>query len=181
MPETNWTWTLDELQRLPDDGNRYELVYGDLFVTPAPSVAHERLASELTRILVPYVSAEQLGRVYHPRAVIQALGSQTEPDLLVRPEPVQIPESWAEMPRPSLVVEILSDSTRRRDSGKKRAFYEDLGIPDYWIVDGERRGIISVGPKRADLLASDVLSWHPASAMHALVIDIPEYFRAALG
>ncbi len=61
-------WTLSELDRLPDDDNKYELIDGELFVTPLPTTAHEQLAAVLLSILVPYVRAERLGNVYTPRA-----------------------------------------------------------------------------------------------------------------
>jgi Uma2 family endonuclease len=76
-------WTLAELDRLPNDGNRYELVDGELFVTPAPSTANEELASALLSRLVPYVQSQHIGRVYTPHAVVRALGSEVEPDLMV--------------------------------------------------------------------------------------------------
>src|SRR3982751_4020232 len=77
-------WTLAELHRLPDDGNRYELVRGDLFVTPAPGNPHEAIAARLTRIIDPYAAKHGLGDVYRPRAVMMFAGSQVEPDLMVR-------------------------------------------------------------------------------------------------
>src|SRR3954471_23794039 len=57
-------WTLEELHRLPDDGNKYELVYGELFVTPAPSPSHEELIAILVHRLVGYVERWNLGRVH---------------------------------------------------------------------------------------------------------------------
>src|SRR5215470_17543781 len=69
-------WTLDELHRLPDDGNKYELVRGELFVTPAPSVGHETILARLSRALEPYVAQHGLGFVFHPRAVVRAEGSE---------------------------------------------------------------------------------------------------------
>ena len=82
-PETQakW-WTLAELHRLPDDGNKYELVRGDLFVAPAPSVVHETILVRLTDILAPFVAANDLGNVFHPRAVVRFKGSEVEPDLM---------------------------------------------------------------------------------------------------
>ena len=57
-------WTLDEVHSLPDDGNTYELVRGELFVTPPPTVNHEEIAARLNRILVPFVATHQLGNVF---------------------------------------------------------------------------------------------------------------------
>ncbi len=69
-------WTLEEVHSLPDDGNKYELVRGELFVTPPPSVTHEEILSRLTSVLAPYVEANGLGAVYHPRAVVRFEGSE---------------------------------------------------------------------------------------------------------
>src|SRR5919198_1343974 len=74
-------WTLRELHRLPDDGNKYELVRGELFVTPPPSDEHEELLAILHRLLDGYVARHGLGRVYRPRAVLRFQGSEVEPDL----------------------------------------------------------------------------------------------------
>ena len=72
MAQTTDDWTLDQLHRLPDDGNKYELVRGELFVTPPPSVGHEELVAVLARILRGYVETWRLGRVYTPRSVLRA-------------------------------------------------------------------------------------------------------------
>lgn len=182
MPDTFAAWTLADLYRLPDDGNRYELVRGALFVTPAPSYRHQRLASVLGTLLHPYVVAHGLGEVCHPRSVVR-IGADTEvePDLMVRPVPSPLPVRWEDAPLPILVVEIISDTTRRRDRVDKRASYGDAGIPDYWIVDGDRRsiGIVHAGGRIADVSAS--LTWHPGGAPEPFELDLPAYFRVALG
>src|SRR5437879_10945231 len=77
-------WTLEELHSLPDDGNKYELVRGDLFVTPPPSEEHETILARLHALLIPYVAANALGMVYSPRSVVRFDGSEVEPDLMVR-------------------------------------------------------------------------------------------------
>src|SRR5688500_5837201 len=71
MPDTLGHWSLAELHRLPDDGNRYELVRGQLFVTPAPSYAHQRLVDAIGAELFPYVARHRLGQVSFPRGVIR--------------------------------------------------------------------------------------------------------------
>jgi Uma2 family endonuclease len=173
-------WTLEELDRLPDDGNRYELVRGELFVTPAPSPRHERIAAVLSEILTEYVRAQRIGRVFHPRAVVQVEGSQVEPDVMVRAW-TALPVSWSEAPLPLLVVEILSGVTRRRDHGPKRDLYTDIGVPDYWIVDGDARTVLVVRLGVDDAVVSDVLVWHPAAAAEPLTLDVRSLFEEALG
>ena len=173
-------WTLEDLHRLPDDGNKYELVYGELFVTPPPSPSHEDVIAILVRVLDRYVERWKLGRVYTARAVVRALESEVEPDVMVRP--IGIPtEDWAKRPIPLLVIEVASNSTRRRDRGKKRDYYLDLGVPDYWIVDRETRSIHVVRPDVADRVERDSVPWHPAGAGEPLIVAVRTLFREALG
>ena len=182
MPDTLDRWSLAELHRLPDDGNRYELVRGQLFVTPAPSYAHQCLVDDLAAALFPYVATHRLGRLSLPRGVVRVgTDTEVEPDLMVRPHPAGRPLTWETAPLPLLVVEVLSDTTRRRDRVEKRSLYRDLNIPDYWIVDGDRRVVRVARPGADDVDVSAVLTWQPLSVTDPFVLDLDEYFRAALG
>ena len=174
-------WTLAELDRLPTDSNKYELVDGELFVTPAPSHAHERLATVLHGILFPYVLEHRLGSIYRPRAVIRTSDSEVEPDLMVRPDTAQPEVKWESVPMPSLVVEVLSRTTGRRDKSEKRTFYLRCGIPEYWIVDGVQRCIRVITSHSADVVEDQQLLWRPLSEQAPLAIDVVAYFREALG
>ena len=167
-------WTLQELHSLPDDGNKYELVRGDLFVTPPPSYAHETIAARLAQVLVPYVGANGLGLVYRPRAVLRFEGSEVEPDLMVRSD---APEAdWDRAPVPILVVEILSPSTRRRDREQKREFYIDAGVAEYWMADPERRTITAVASGRRDVVMTESLTWSPHGAGSPLTVEVSRLF-----
>lgn len=178
MAATSQRWTLDQLHSLPDDGNKYELVRGELFVTPAPTRTHESILARLTRILDPYVAAHSLGYVFHPRAVVRFDGSETEPDLLVRKD--DAPElDWEAAPTPSLVVEVLSPSTRRRDRVEKRQFYLDAGAATYWIVDADARTVTVVRHRETDLVARETVDWHPAGASAELTVRLNEVFGAS--
>lgn len=174
-------WTLEDLDRLPDDGNRYELVRGELFVTPAPSPAHEAIAAVLSDVVGDYVRQQRIGRVFRPRAVVRMHGNEVEPDIMVRPSTDRVPARWEEAPLPLLVVEILSGITRRRDHGAKRTLYVDVGVPEYWIVDGTARTILVIRRGADDLVTSDVLVWTPAGATDPFTLDVPALFREALG
>ena len=173
-------WTLRDLNALPDDDNKYELVRGELFVTPAPTDAHEEFGAVLHAMLDPYVKRHRLGRIYRPRAVIQVLESQVEPDLMVRPVPPKQPVEWADAPLPHLVVEILSAFTRRRDREQKRALYMDAGIPEYWIVDGNERRLLVVRAGEEVMRCSTTVSWHPRGADEPFVLDVQQFCREAL-
>jgi Uma2 family endonuclease len=170
-------WTLDELHRLPDDGNKYELVRGELFVTPPPSDDHETIIAKLARRLDPFVEAQQLGFVYRPRSVVRAEGSEVEPDLMVRAPKPPGGRDWDDAPIPILVVEVLSGSTRRRDLGAKRDFYRDIGVAEYWVIDPETKTVRVVRKAVPDQLRSDELTWQPAGASDALTLRVPELFE----
>ena len=170
-------WTLEELHSLPDDGNKYELIHGELFVTPAPTDDHETILARLSDILVPYVRANALGRVYHPRAVVRRRGSEVEPVLMVRHEAPGIGKQWERAPLPILIVEVLSPFTRRRDQTYKKDFYMDVQIPEYWMVDGESRTITIVCPGESDRRVDDALTWQPSGASEPLVIQVGGIFQ----
>jgi len=168
-------WTLEELHSLPDDGNKYELIRGELFVTPAPTVSHETIVARLTRILDRYVAANNLGYVFHRGAVInEDEYSEVEPDLMVRQPPDSEDASWAVGPLPILVVEVASDSTRRRDRVRKRGIYADAGIPEYWMVDGRDRTIRIIRPGLEDVTTRESLVWHPDGVDTPLVISVAD-------
>lgn len=168
-------WTLEDLDRLPEDGNRYEVVYGELFVTPAPSTAHERIVARLNAVLVPYVEREQLGRVYHPRSIVRHRGSQAEPDLMVRSEltrGTRKDADWNVAPVPMLIVEVVSAYTRLRDRGAKKRLYREAGVAEYWIVDAEDESVTVARVNGEELEDREVLRWEPAGASAPLEIDL---------
>ena len=174
-------WTLAEVHRLPDDGNKYELVGGELFVTPPPSDAHETIAALLTEILGPYVRAPGLGHVYRPRAVMRFSGSEVEPDLMVRashPNAKGKDKDWNSAPIPILVVEILSEFTRRRDGHEKRDLYMDAGVAEYWIVDPFERTIAAAGRGKVDRLEANQVTWSPGGAATPLTFPVASIFPA---
>lgn len=171
--------TLEELHSLPDDGNTYELVRGELFVTPPPAVSHEEIAARLTRILVPFVAAHHIGNVYLPRAVVQFQGSQVEPDLMVRSPHPDPDGGWAAWPVPFLVIEIISPGTRRRDHEQKKRLYLDAGVAEYWIVDPEARSIRIVRPGGADRVERVSVEWQPPGAHVHLSVSVDDVFGVA--
>ena len=176
------SWTADDLERLPDDGNRYEVVEGELFVTPAPSFAHQFVAGEIYRRLYPFVGEQRLGWVmFAPGDVHVNTRNQVQPDIFVVPRTAAgKPATWRDAPTPILVVEVLSDSTARRDLGPKRELYHRAGIAEYWVVDHENRDVRIIRRGAADVEARDRITWRPAAASKPLVIDLPALFREAL-
>ena len=167
-------WTLRELHSLPDDGNKYELVRGELFVTPPPNEDHEVIAARLTRLLDPFVVAQGLGYVFRARAVMRFEGSEVEPDLMVRAAKAPGARDWTDAPTPLLIVEILSPSTRRRDHEQKRQLYLDAGVPEYWIIDPLERTVTVLKPGETDRVERTQLDWRPRPDGATLTIQVSE-------
>lgn len=137
--------TYADLEKTPDDGNRYELIDGELFVTPPPDLSHGRGAGVLFAALFAY-EREHGGRAQAaPTGVFFDQGSHVEPDVLYsRQENL---DRWQRDQRyvdgaPDLVVEISSPSTRRRDLTLKRALYERHGVEEYWFVDRDDESVL---------------------------------------
>jgi Uma2 family endonuclease len=172
-------WTRADLDRLPDDGNRYEVIRGELFVTPPPAAAHQSIVEGFGRRVQPYVWAQQLGQVHFPRSVLMFDKSVAEPDMMVLP--LGRLTNWEQIPTPLLVMEVASDSTVRRDRVAKRAYYMDAGVSEYWIVDGSQRTVTAIRPGEADNVVSSELQWQPSGAAEALRIELVTLFEEALG
>jgi Uma2 family endonuclease len=161
---------------LPDDGNKYELIRGELFVTPPPSVDHEEVLARLSAVLTRYVEKHGSGRVYHPRALIRFEGSEAEPDLMVRAVPPGFHgNAWEKLPPPVLVVEVLSPTTRRRDLVSKREYYLDAGAGEYWVIDEESREVRVIRRGKEDVIVRESLVWRPTES-EPLVLDLVGVF-----
>lgn len=124
--------TVADLDSMPDDGHRYELIDGSLVVTPAPTLRHQVVSMALTRQLLENLPPD-LQLLSAPTDVHLAGDTGVQPDLLVALR-ADLSGRALTMP-PLLVVEILSASTRLFDLSLKKARYERAGIASYWVVD----------------------------------------------
>ena len=132
------TITWRDAQRMPDDGNRYEAIGGELFMTPSPSVRHQILVVRLYDALRPLLPTAQGGMLLVAPLGVESEDSRegVQPDLLfVSGKRRDLLVGASVRGAPDLVVEVLSPSTAGRDRGIKRRLYERLGVPQYWIVD----------------------------------------------
>lgn len=123
--------------RFPDDGRRYEILEGELYSTPPPSVEHQRISRNLQFFLLTFLRRHAAGEVlYAPIGVRLTDEDVLEPDLIVvlREHANRIGAQVIEG-APDIVVEILSPGSARRDLGPKREKYREGGVPEYWIVD----------------------------------------------
>lgn len=131
-------WTYDDYARLPDDGRRYEVIRGNLYVTPAPRITHQFVVSQLYRLLGNFGVETGLGLVLGAPIDILLPGGIATP---VQPDIVFFRQG--NQPRwedsnfqgvPDLIVEVESPSTRKRDRTVKQDAYRDAGVPEYWRV-----------------------------------------------
>ena len=137
MPYPETEWTLEMVHALPDDGNRYELLDGDLLVTPAPSWDHQWVLRSLCRVIEGYVATiDTLEFLFAPAAVTFSLRRELQPDLFVFPvAPGQHATRFEDVGHLVVAVEILSPSTARIDRYRKRTVYQEERVDEYWIVD----------------------------------------------
>ena len=167
----------------PDDGNRYEILVGELLVSPPPTPMHQRVSKRLQRQLEAYFEVRSLGEVFDaPVGLILTTHDIVEPDLLVVGDPAQVSDRGIEGP-PLLVVEILSPSTRGRDTGVKARRYAEIGVPHYWLVDPEARRIecqVLEGSAYRLLVSAegDALIEHPA--WPGLAVELRRLWRQSL-
>ena len=182
MLATPHVWTADDLDRLPDDGNKYEVVDGRLLVTPAPSLAHEEVLRQLRRLLELYLDRHGLGGVFPRNDLKFDEHNRVDPDLsIVAVFPPIGSRTWRDVPRPMLVVEVLSRSTRTHDLVWKRELYRREGIATCWIVDHRKREVHVVRPGLVDELVTGRLSWAAPGVAEAFELDLPEFFDAVIG
>lgn len=180
MPSPTTEWTYSEYARLPDDGNRYEVIDGEVCVTPAPGPNHQRVAANLFVALREYVREHQLGEILWDVDLLFVNGQYLRPDMVFVPTSSQdgITDRGVESP-PGLVVEVLSPHSRRIDRDLKPPRYRAFGVPEYWVVDPKAALVEiyrlqgAVGPE----VSRDALRWQPDPVVPALEIPVADLFR----
>lgn len=182
MPRIRTDWTLEEVHALPDDGNRHELLDGELLVSAAPSWTHQRVLSLLHEAMAPFArSIGGLEVLFGPGAVQFSSRRELQPDLTgwsfdpSRGTPVNQDERTL-----ILAVEVLSPSTARTDRYRKRPAFQQQGVPEFWIVDLHARLVERWRPTdEVPEVPTEVLEWQPVSEGPALEVDLPLLFRRA--
>jgi Uma2 family endonuclease len=183
MPNLQRRWTVADRDALPDDGNRYEVIDGELFVTPAPVWRHQEAVIELATRLRAYLARERVGHAYiAPADVVFSPKRGVQPDVFVVPLlDGRRPEHFDEVRRLLLAVEVLSPSTARADRVVKRKLFREEGVAEYWIVDADSRTVERATPREPRLeIVDERLEWLPNGASTPFVLDLPEYFAKVL-
>ena len=176
-------WTAAEVRALPEQpGKRFEVVDGDLLVSPGPSFAHQRIVLEFQLLLAPYLRTPPVADLLGGPAEIEAdAHTLVQPDVFVLPRPGgRNPREWSDVGRALLIIEVLSPTTARHDRVTKRRRYQALGA-EYWIVDPESRLVERWMPndERPQVLDAEI-TWTAEGAARPIVIDLQALFARAL-
>ncbi|QQR74497.1 MAG: Uma2 family endonuclease [Holophagales bacterium] len=139
LPAGTAKLTYADFLRFPEDGQRHELLDGEHVVTPSPRTKHQVVSVNLTLLLATWARAADAGQLFvAPFDVVLSDSTVVEPDLLflAREHLDRLTEENVRG-APDLVVEILSEGSRRRDEIVKRDLYDHFGVSEYWVVDPE--------------------------------------------
>jgi Uma2 family endonuclease len=137
--------TVDDLDAMPEDGNRYEVMEGELFVARAPGLPHQIVSGNIYYQLRSYVDNNPIGRIVATPGLVFSQYSGVIPDLVfythARGEEIIAGEHL--VAAPDIVIEILSPGRENisRDRIAKRQLYAKHGVREYWIVDSENRSV----------------------------------------
>jgi Uma2 family endonuclease len=125
-------FTVHDLEAIPDDGNRYELIDGTILVGPAPGFRHQKIVAQLV-VRLDGICPPDMHVLPAPFAVRPSDSVELQPDLLVaRDEDI----TEKNLPvAPLLAVEVLSPSSVLKDLNFKKAAYQRMGVASYWVVD----------------------------------------------
>lgn len=178
MPHASATWTAERVRALPSDGNRYEVVDGELLVTPSPATPHQRAVGALHLTLGNYLKAQGGAELFLSPADVEL-----DPRTLVQPDLFVLPlndgrklRAWGDIKTLLLAIEVLSPSTARHDRLTKRRVYQREGV-EYWIIDLDARIIErwQPGEERPEILA-DRIEWTAPGAAEPVLIELEEFF-----
>lgn len=178
-------WTAADVRALIEESRhwpRYELLDGELLVTPAPEPRHQLVVGELFALIREYIVNQRLGVTFTSPSDIELLPeSIMQPDVFVVPNdtiPAKPPMRWPDVRRLMLAVEVLSPSSIRQDRVMKRDFYLAHGVGHYWIVDTDARVFECwTADRERPTLVRDRLAWQPLGAHAALELDVNEFFE----
>ncbi len=187
MPAIRRRWTAGQVRNLIEQSERhwprYELLSGELIVTPAPGGIHQVAVNAMQFLLQTYMQEEPLGIVLTSPADLQLQPeSIVQPDVFVVPrhEPVDREDrfTWAEITALLLVVEVISPSSIRTDRVEKRDYYMTSPVDEYWVVDVDARLIERWrrDQEHPDAVRS-AFAWFPSGARTPLHIDARALFE----
>jgi Uma2 family endonuclease len=137
-------WNRELWERLPDDGNRYEVIAGVLYMTTAPSNAHQWILRLIFLSLFQQLDSQGQGvTLWAPIGLFMPGCDPVQPDLLfIRADDRAMLQGQHIFGVPALLVEVLSPSNPRQDTEIKLAAYARAGVPEYWIARPVERDLV---------------------------------------
>jgi Uma2 family endonuclease len=183
MPAMRRRYTANDVRELTHEHRpwpRYELIDGELLVTPAPRLPHQMVCTELLMVLDPYLANTRIGvAMLSPSELELEPGTITQPDVFVLPagQPIAGPiVQWSDIKSLLLAIEVLSPSSLRTDRITKRDFYLANGVAQYWIVDVDSRVVERWLPaSETPALYRDAITWTPRDG-EPLMVDLVALF-----
>lgn len=172
-------WTYDEYARLPEgDGNRYEIIAGEMVVSPSPHHQHQLASVRIAGIFENFTHEHGIGQIYAPVVVLLSATDYLVPDLVfLKHDRRGIRSDRGFEGPPDLAIEITSPSSAFRDRGLKRERYALFGVPLYWVVDVTLQQIevyrLAEDPDGPAEIVTDTLVWHPVAGGPALALSVP--------
>ena len=138
-PAQTIPWTYEDYLAFPEDGKRYEIIEGDCYMSPAPRTKHQSTSVNLLTFLAVYLRRTKVGKAFTaPTDVVFSDTNVVQPDLLVvLAARASIITDKNIQGAPDIVIEIISETSRKTDEITKKKLYERYGVLEYWIVDPE--------------------------------------------
>jgi Uma2 family endonuclease len=174
-------WTYEAYAAIPDDGNRYEIIDGVLYLMASPNFSHQSIVATVLTYLILYVQFKGLGRVIPaPFDVKLDLKTTVQPDVLVilNENSNIITEAKAEG-APDLVVEVASPSTAGYDRKRKRQSYAKAGVKEYWIVRPKKRSIELFVLEQGELVSKGIYKGKvavPTQIIAEFPVEVEQFF-----
>jgi Uma2 family endonuclease len=137
------TVTYQDYLNLPEDGNRYEVMNGELIMVPAPNTIHQDVSANVEYELKKFIEKHKVGKIYHaPIDVVLSETNVVQPDILfIAKQRFHIITEKNISGAPDLIIEILSPSTGYYDLIEKKEIYEKYGVQEYWIIDPKKKRV----------------------------------------
>ncbi len=172
-------YTADMVRALPDDGNRYETVHGELLVTPAPQLWHQEVVSRIWESLRAYLRRNAVGHaMMSPADISWAPDTLVQPDVFVADLREVRTLDWVNVKHLLLAAEVVSPSSLRADRFTKRRLYQEVGVPTYWVIDPDAHAVEVWTPDDTfPTVERERVTWQPTGTAEAFALELKELFK----
>ena len=169
-------YSINDLDRFPNDGNRYELLDGFVLVTPSPNLRHQSVSARLLVQLLAGMGTPPPAHVVGPGAMYISDTTYFEPDLFVFPSRYSPDSKWTEIEERWLVVEIYSRSSRFYDRELKRDAYLRAGVSELWLIDPREKSVEVCRRGVPAVIATSTIRWRAPGLDLMVPVNVAELF-----